>query len=270
MTNPVAHGTASTSSYTPPLDDPTTQLVAAFIQKNWESHYRAAWMKLGSPTGLKPGSNWNWAAAFFPVPWLAYRRQWGAAAVVFVLSLALSFVPLVNLLSWFGFFIWMGLYGDRIVLRKAWQAADSTLRQFGPGESATRQAAAAGGTSSVILGIALVFVAIVVLGIIAAIAIPKFASTRGRAYEAAMKSDLRSLATAEEIYFTDSSRYTTDLAALKFVPTTGVIPPTITLKPDGSGWSATVKHSEWSSTCAIASGMPNPFGAARDGDPICQ
>src|SRR3989442_15622170 len=42
---------------------------------------------------------------------------------------------------------------------------------------------------------------------LAAIAIPKFANTKEKAYIASMKSDLRNLVTAEEAYFADSIKY---------------------------------------------------------------
>ena len=48
-------------------------------------------------------------------------------------------------------------------------------------------------------------IVVVIIGILAAIAIPKFAKTKEKAYLAAMKSDLRNLATYEESYAADSS-----------------------------------------------------------------
>src|SRR6266568_2656524 len=50
-------------------------------------------------------------------------------------------------------------------------------------------------------------IVVVIIGILAAIAIPKFANTKGKAYLASMKSDLRNLVTAEEAFFADSVRY---------------------------------------------------------------
>ena len=44
-------------------------------------------------------------------------------------------------------------------------------------------------------------IVVVIIGILAAIAIPKFANTKEKAYLASMKSDLRNLITAEEAYF---------------------------------------------------------------------
>ena len=43
-------------------------------------------------------------------------------------------------------------------------------------------------------------IVVVIIGILATIAIPKFASTKEQAFLAAMKTDLRNLATAEESY----------------------------------------------------------------------
>src|SRR5438309_1679471 len=43
-------------------------------------------------------------------------------------------------------------------------------------------------------------IVVVIIGILAAIAIPKFANTKDKAYVAAMKSDLRNMATYEEQY----------------------------------------------------------------------
>src|SRR5437763_9622334 len=51
-------------------------------------------------------------------------------------------------------------------------------------------------------------IVVVIIGILAAIAIPKFANTKGKAYIASMKSDLRNLVTAEEPYFADTVKYT--------------------------------------------------------------
>ena len=47
-----------------------------------------------------------------------------------------------------------------------------------------------------------------IIGILAAIAIPKFQATKGKANFAGMRSDLHNLVTAEEGYFYDHSAYT--------------------------------------------------------------
>jgi type IV pilus assembly protein PilA len=51
-------------------------------------------------------------------------------------------------------------------------------------------------------------VVIIIIGILAAIAIPVFLNQRKKGYDAQVKSDLRNAATAEETYLTDYSTYT--------------------------------------------------------------
>src|ERR1041385_3218307 len=50
-------------------------------------------------------------------------------------------------------------------------------------------------------------IVVVIIGILAAIAIPKFSNTKEKAVVAAMKSDLRNYASAEESYYSDYTSY---------------------------------------------------------------
>ena len=89
-------------------------------------------------------------------------------------------------------------------------------------------------------------IVVVIIGILAAIAIPKFANTKEKAYVAAMKSDLRNMAAAEEAYFADFLQYTTSAAALDFNPSTQV---TLVIPVgDAKGWRATATHAGVSNT----------------------
>ena len=63
-------------------------------------------------------------------------------------------------------------------------------------------------------------IVVVIIGILAAIAIPKFANTKDKAYVAAMKSDLRNLATYEEQYAADNNRTRRALTAPENAGTT--------------------------------------------------
>ena len=114
-------------------------------------------------------------------------------------------------------------------------------------------------------------IVVVIIGILAAIAIPKFAGTKQKAYVAAMKSDLRNLISAEEAFFADSVKYATyDTTKLKFRPSSGVSNPVIV--PGPGYWSATVTHSQITSfSCGVGVGTPNPvIVTAGEGEPICQ
>lgn len=50
-------------------------------------------------------------------------------------------------------------------------------------------------------------IVVVIIGILAAIAIPKFAATKDKAKLASLKTDLRNAMTAEEAYFSDYATY---------------------------------------------------------------
>ncbi len=113
-------------------------------------------------------------------------------------------------------------------------------------------------------------IVVVIVGILAAIAIPKFQNTKGKANAAALRSDLRNLMVAEEAIFYDSTRYSTDTASLKFRPSPGV-QLTITL-PASGGWVATATHPlSYPLQCVIFGGAvsPVPFPTTTEGVPAC-
>jgi prepilin-type N-terminal cleavage/methylation domain-containing protein len=95
-------------------------------------------------------------------------------------------------------------------------------------------------------------IVVVIIGILAAIAIPKFSATREKAYYSSMKADLRNLQTQQEIFYQSAPaagqdiRYkyslsTTD-ADLGFAPSSGV-EVTIEADPDEeTGYKATATH----------------------------
>jgi prepilin-type N-terminal cleavage/methylation domain-containing protein len=104
-------------------------------------------------------------------------------------------------------------------------------------------------------------IVVVIMGIVAALAIPKYSNTREKTYVAAMKTDLRNLATAEEAFFHDSSKYTTSFAAMAyFVPTSG---DNITVnEATNVGWSATASSNNTPRRCYVFSGTATPVGGA--------
>jgi prepilin-type N-terminal cleavage/methylation domain-containing protein len=114
-------------------------------------------------------------------------------------------------------------------------------------------------------------IVVVIIGILAAIAIPKFANTKSKAYKTAMISDLRNLVTAEEAYFSDSAKYTAviDSAHLKFQNSSGTNAPIIVT---GAGyWTATNTHTQLTgAVCGIGMNTANPTVAgAAEGEPAC-
>ena len=64
-------------------------------------------------------------------------------------------------------------------------------------------------------------VVVLIIGVLAAIAIPVFLSQREKAEEAGVKSDLKNAATLMETYFVDSQTYPTTIATLTEFKKTG-------------------------------------------------
>lgn len=112
-------------------------------------------------------------------------------------------------------------------------------------------------------------IVVVIIGILAAIAIPKFSATREKAYFAAMKSDLKNLASQQEIYYADHYVYSTDTAALNFIYSDGV---TVSLVVgNNTGWSAYSTHAALATTegCAVYYGeAATPAGKPTGAVPV--
>jgi type IV pilus assembly protein PilA len=115
-------------------------------------------------------------------------------------------------------------------------------------------------------------IVVVIIGILAAIAIPKFASTKEKSYLATMKSDLRNLVVAQEGYLADSATYYSGVipgAALGYRPSTGT---SVTIvSATANGWQATATYGGTTRTCAIFYGSIGPLSpAVVNGEVKCQ
>ena len=96
-------------------------------------------------------------------------------------------------------------------------------------------------------------IVVVIIGILAAIAIPKFANTKDKAYIATMKADLRNFATHEEQYAADSAGayFSGDGVAQGFTPSQYVT-VTATAAANPNTWTATATHTLSTHTCTIS------------------
>ena len=61
-------------------------------------------------------------------------------------------------------------------------------------------------------------IVVVIIGILAAIALPRFGNTKARAAVATMKADLRNMASVQESYFLDNRAYAASLTDLQANP----------------------------------------------------
>lgn len=119
-------------------------------------------------------------------------------------------------------------------------------------------------------------IVVVIIGILAAIAIPKFATTKEKAYYASMKSDLRNLVTANEAFFADSGRYFANAGeatgSLLWTPTTNVSIAAYANDPAiRSNWTASVSHLllPAGKACFIFIGTATNPPALKEGEPKC-
>lgn len=113
-------------------------------------------------------------------------------------------------------------------------------------------------------------IVLVIIGILMAVLIPRWANSRERAFVAAMKSDLRNLATAEEAYFYDNATYAPAVTALAaYSPSRG---NAVTInQATVAGWSATASRPGLAKQCFLYVGSVSPVGAATvEGQVTCQ
>jgi len=103
-------------------------------------------------------------------------------------------------------------------------------------------------------------IVVVIIGILAAIAIPKFGSTREKAFVSAAKADLRNLASLQEVYYNEGYTYG-QLGDVGFTASEGI---TVAIgEATNLGWSASAAHAGFPSvTCAIYHGNATQLSPA--------
>lgn len=133
------------------------------------------------------------------------------------------------------------------------------LTQDRPGEGTMRDDRRKGFTLIELL------IVVVIIGILAAIAIPKFAATKDKAKLASVRTDIRNIMTAQEAYFADYATYTNTLPTTIFQVSTG---NTANAAASTTSFTATVTNSSISTnpkSCTVTVGS----GATTDGQIIC-
>jgi type IV pilus assembly protein PilA len=83
-------------------------------------------------------------------------------------------------------------------------------------------------------------IVVMIVGLIAAIAIPRYTTVKQKANVATMQTALKNLGQAEETFFAEHGEYTANLDSLNFAPTADM---TLTVvEATNTGWSATITH----------------------------
>jgi prepilin-type N-terminal cleavage/methylation domain-containing protein len=114
-------------------------------------------------------------------------------------------------------------------------------------------------------------IVVVIIGILATIAIPKFRNSKERAIISQMKSDLRNMVTAQESFIADAATYyngPVPSPTMAYGPSQNV---TVTLSNvTNTGWSAVATSTSTTRTCAIFIGTaPPPVPATTPGVAAC-
>ena len=115
-----------------------------------------------------------------------------------------------------------------------------------------------------------ILMVVVIIGILAALAVPKFSRSRSMTYSESIRQDLRTLSVAQEDYFLEKSTYAPGTKFLNFLHSPGV---TITINESSAlGWSATGSHPlSYPITCAVYWGPVSPVTpATEEGQINCQ
>ena len=106
-------------------------------------------------------------------------------------------------------------------------------------------------------------IVVVIIGILAGIAIPKFATTKEKAIISRMKGDLRNLVTSQEAFNADNLTYYNGplpSVALTYNPSQGT---TIVLSNvSNTGWGAVATATGTAWTCAVYIGSGGPIAPA--------
>jgi type IV pilus assembly protein PilA len=114
-------------------------------------------------------------------------------------------------------------------------------------------------------------IVVVIIGILVAIVVPKFANGKERAMVTAMRSDLHNLITAQEAYFTNGNLYYNGPVpdpSFAYNVSENVTITLVNVTP--SGWGATATHNGTTRTCAVFVGTGGPVAPATvEGQAAC-
>ena len=115
---------------------------------------------------------------------------------------------------------------------------------------------------------------VVIIGVLATIAVPKFSGAREKAFIAAVMSDLKIMASQMEIYQSQNQTYPANVAGLADFTLSEGVNITINEATAGTGWAATGYHDALAGRqCGIFYGdgsASNAVPATSAGTVVCQ
>jgi type II secretory pathway pseudopilin PulG len=215
------------------------ELYKAYIGSSNQDYYLNHFKRFDADG--KTSATWHWPAFFVTFYWLLYRKMWLQALAYFVSPyIAMIFigilagiagesagiiVAILYLAFYVAIFVLPGMYANAFYyLHCKKKIAEVTARNLSA-ERTLGELTGLGNTSNAGLIIALVFVGIAMIGILAAIAIPAYQdyTTRARLTQALMIE--KTAATAVSSYYLEHQGFPADLTQAGF---TTPLPPFIT------------------------------------------
>lgn len=117
-----------------------------------------------------------------------------------------------------------------------------------------------------------IVIAIVVIGLLATIAVPRYQAHKRRAFLTTAQVELKILQQTQEMHFVDAGTYALTLGALDDFQLSAKI-PIVLVESTGMGWAATATYENTTVRCAIFYGtvavVPPPATALDEGVPVC-
>ena len=113
-------------------------------------------------------------------------------------------------------------------------------------------------------------IVVVIIGILAAIAIPKFSNTKEKALVSGMKSDLRNYASAQESYYADYTTYA-NLSSLNAAPYNFKLSGANTGTGGGTGtsWTLSLTNAGVATASMNVCHVSGGTGSTDEGVPTC-
>jgi Tfp pilus assembly protein PilE len=182
-----------------------------FIGKNADKYLkRFASFRRGTTDGF--AATWHWPAFFAPFWWLIYRKQYALAAFAFVLS----FIPFVG-------FVLMPVFGltANYIYYKYAKKKLQEIRVIPSELSRAVEIARSGGVNNVAL-VLVPLIAVAILGILAAIAIPQFAAYRMKSFNSSAMTELQKARASVETFRSEHQAYPDDLEQTNYHKVPGI------------------------------------------------
>ena len=186
---------------------------AVFVGKNSEK-YLTKFANFNSDGLDRFKATWHWPALFVPFWWMLHRKMYGWAVLAFLTGI----IPYLGLLSGF---VW-AIVANYIYYTHAKKKILEIKQLHSAPETQKAVIAVTGGVGNAALMICVIIALVAVIGILAAISIPQFASYRMRANNASALSDLSNARASCEAYYNANQRYPKTLAETGFKPTNNV------------------------------------------------